>query len=254
MNAGVDIERQSAVDVAAAYVEEKGLGSGRVRRQRPAHRRRGQLHREPDPGQRLRRRPQRRGVPGHRADRGPARGLPAGAAARRVPGVPGVRRHPGRVPRRQPRRGGRQRRPRRQRRDAAWPRGGRRADLRGAGRGSRRERLRDHDDAAGGARRDHDAVGAGRGVLGRLAGPRPAPPECPTRPFCQPGLEEVYGFTFASVEDYDLGTPTNQAVLQGEVSLALALSTDPIFASSRSSPPELRSLSTSRRGATAPRR
>ena len=55
-------------------------------------------------------------------------------------------------------------------------------------------------------------------------------PECPTRPFCQPGLEEVYGFSFASVQDYDLGTPTNQAVLQGEASLGLALSTDPIFA------------------------
>lgn len=55
-------------------------------------------------------------------------------------------------------------------------------------------------------------------------------PECPTRPFCQPGLEEVYGFSFASVEDYDLGAPTNQALQQGEISLALALSTDPIFA------------------------
>lgn len=55
-------------------------------------------------------------------------------------------------------------------------------------------------------------------------------PECPTRPFCQPGLEEVYGFSFAGVQDYDLGTPTNQAVLQGEASLGLALSTDPIFA------------------------
>ena len=55
-------------------------------------------------------------------------------------------------------------------------------------------------------------------------------PECPTRPFCQPGLEEVYGFTFAAVNDYDLGAPTNNALKQGEISLALALSTDPIFA------------------------
>lgn len=55
-------------------------------------------------------------------------------------------------------------------------------------------------------------------------------PECPTRPFCQPGLEEVYGFTFAAVEDFDLGAPTNNALKQGVISLALALSTDPIFA------------------------
>lgn len=55
-------------------------------------------------------------------------------------------------------------------------------------------------------------------------------PECPTRPFCQPGLEELYGFTFASVEDFDLGAPTNQALQQGVISLALALSTDPVFA------------------------
>ncbi|MCW2581834.1 MAG: Glycine betaine/choline-binding protein of an ABC-type transport system [Klenkia sp.] len=55
-------------------------------------------------------------------------------------------------------------------------------------------------------------------------------PECPTRPFCQPGLEETYGFTFGQVNDYDLGAPTNQALIQGEISLALALSTDPVFA------------------------
>ncbi|KQS68602.1 glycine betaine ABC transporter substrate-binding protein [Modestobacter sp. Leaf380] len=55
-------------------------------------------------------------------------------------------------------------------------------------------------------------------------------PECPTRPFCQPGLEETYGFTFSQVNDYDLGAPTNQALIQGEISLALALSTDPVFA------------------------
>ena len=55
-------------------------------------------------------------------------------------------------------------------------------------------------------------------------------PECPTRPFCQPGLEKTYGFTFAQVNDYDLGAPTNNALKQGEISLALALSTDPVFA------------------------
>lgn len=68
-----------------------------------------------------------------------------------------------------------------------------------------------------------DACSDGSLVLGGT-------PECPTRPFCQPGLEELYGFTFASVEDFDLGAPTNQALQQGVISLALALSTDPIFA------------------------
>ncbi len=68
-----------------------------------------------------------------------------------------------------------------------------------------------------------DACSDGSLVLGGT-------PECPTRPFCQPGLEEVYGFSFASVKDFDLGAPTNQALQQGVISLALALSTDPIFA------------------------
>ncbi len=68
-----------------------------------------------------------------------------------------------------------------------------------------------------------DACSDGSLVLGGT-------PECPTRPFCQPGLEEVYGFTFASVNQYDLGAPTNQALQQGQISLALALSTDPVFA------------------------
>ena len=68
-----------------------------------------------------------------------------------------------------------------------------------------------------------DACGDGSLVLGAV-------PECPTRPFCQPGLEETYGLTFAGVEDYDLGTPTNQAVQQGQVSIGLVLSTDPALA------------------------
>ncbi len=68
-----------------------------------------------------------------------------------------------------------------------------------------------------------DACSDGSLVLG-------ATPECPTRPFCQPGLEELYGFTFASVEDFDLGAPTTGALQQGVISMALALSTDPIFA------------------------
>jgi osmoprotectant transport system substrate-binding protein len=68
-----------------------------------------------------------------------------------------------------------------------------------------------------------DACSDGSLILGAV-------PECPTRPFCQPGLEDTYGLSFASVEDYDLGAPTNQALKQGVVSVGLVLSTDPALA------------------------
>jgi osmoprotectant transport system substrate-binding protein len=56
------------------------------------------------------------------------------------------------------------------------------------------------------------------------------PPECPERPFCQPGLEETYGMQFASVEDLDIGKTTNRALQQGVISIGLVLSTDPVLA------------------------
>ena len=68
-----------------------------------------------------------------------------------------------------------------------------------------------------------DACSDGSLVLG-------GPPECPERPFCQPGLEDTYGMKFASVEDLDIGTPTNEALQRGVVSIGLVLSTDPILA------------------------
>jgi len=68
-----------------------------------------------------------------------------------------------------------------------------------------------------------DACSDGSLVLG-------GPPECPQRPFCQPGLEQTYGMKFAGVQDLDIGTPTNQALQQGVVSIGLVLSTDPILA------------------------
>lgn len=68
-----------------------------------------------------------------------------------------------------------------------------------------------------------DACGDGSLVLGAV-------PECPTRPFCQPGLEKTYGLSFASVEDFELGGATNQALQQGVISIGLVLSTDPALA------------------------
>ena len=54
------------------------------------------------------------------------------------------------------------------------------------------------------------------------------PTECPTRPFCQIGLEETYGLKFASFQEYgDTGGPlTKAAIQQGEVSIGLVFSSD----------------------------
>ena len=54
------------------------------------------------------------------------------------------------------------------------------------------------------------------------------PAECPTRPFCQPGLEDTYGLKFASFQEYgDTGGPLTKAAIQkGEVSIGLVFSSD----------------------------
>jgi osmoprotectant transport system substrate-binding protein len=53
------------------------------------------------------------------------------------------------------------------------------------------------------------------------------PPECPDRPFCQPGLEETYGLTFDSFRELDAGGPlTKTALQQGEISIGLVFSSD----------------------------
>jgi osmoprotectant transport system substrate-binding protein len=53
------------------------------------------------------------------------------------------------------------------------------------------------------------------------------PPECPERPFCQPGLEETYGLSFDSFSSLDAGGPLSKTALQqGKVSLALVFSSD----------------------------
>ncbi len=53
------------------------------------------------------------------------------------------------------------------------------------------------------------------------------PTECPERPFCQPGLEDTYGLTFDSFRELDAGGPLTKAALQqGEVSIGLVFSSD----------------------------
>jgi osmoprotectant transport system substrate-binding protein len=66
-----------------------------------------------------------------------------------------------------------------------------------------------------------EACGDGSLVLG-------GPTECPTRPYCQPGLEGTYGLKFAKFQEYgDTGGPlTKAAIQQGEVSIGLVFSSD----------------------------
>jgi osmoprotectant transport system substrate-binding protein len=53
------------------------------------------------------------------------------------------------------------------------------------------------------------------------------PPECPTRSFCQPGLEKTYGLSFASFASLDAGGPLTKAALKaGKVQLGLVFSSD----------------------------
>ena len=66
---------------------------------------------------------------------------------------------------------------------------------------------------------DLAAVG-GQLVLG-------GPPECPTRPFCQPGLMRVYGITFKSFKALDAGGPlTFAALANGSIQVGLVFSSD----------------------------
>ena len=55
-----------------------------------------------------------------------------------------------------------------------------------------------------------------------------APPECPLRPFCLPGLRDVYGILFGDFEPLDAGGPLTVAALRADdVQIGLMFSTDP---------------------------
>lgn len=52
------------------------------------------------------------------------------------------------------------------------------------------------------------------------------PPECPQRPFCIPGFEEVYGIEFGDFRPLDVGGPLTVAALKGgKIDVALLFST-----------------------------
>lgn len=53
------------------------------------------------------------------------------------------------------------------------------------------------------------------------------PPECPQRPFCQPGLEKTYGVKFTNFVSLDAGGPlTKTAIRTGRVQIGLVFSSD----------------------------
>src|SRR5437763_7505125 len=53
------------------------------------------------------------------------------------------------------------------------------------------------------------------------------PPECPTRPFCQPGLQKTYGLNFKSFKALDAGGQLSKnALANGDVDVALIFSSD----------------------------
>jgi osmoprotectant transport system substrate-binding protein len=59
------------------------------------------------------------------------------------------------------------------------------------------------------------------------------PPECPQRPFCQPGLEKTYGMEFGRFASLDAGGPqTKTALKNGTATIGLIFSSDAAFATS----------------------
>lgn len=53
------------------------------------------------------------------------------------------------------------------------------------------------------------------------------PPECPERPFCQVGLEDVYGLSVGDFASLDAGGPlTKEALRSGQISVGLVFTTD----------------------------
>ena len=56
----------------------------------------------------------------------------------------------------------------------------------------------------------------------RLGGP----PECPKRPFCQPGLEDIYGITISEFVPLDTGGPLTKEAIGDTVDIGLVFSSD----------------------------
>jgi osmoprotectant transport system substrate-binding protein len=60
------------------------------------------------------------------------------------------------------------------------------------------------------------------------------PPECPTRPFCQQGLERVYGLHFKGFKALDSAGPLTKAALDhGDIDVGLVLSSDSAYSTGK---------------------
>ncbi len=58
------------------------------------------------------------------------------------------------------------------------------------------------------------------------------PPECPDRPFCLQGLQDVYGLQFKEFKPLDAGGPlTVEALKNGDIDVGLLFTSDPAIAS-----------------------
>ncbi|HSR26791.1 MAG TPA: glycine betaine ABC transporter substrate-binding protein, partial [Candidatus Eisenbacteria bacterium] len=56
------------------------------------------------------------------------------------------------------------------------------------------------------------------------------PPECPQRPFCEPGLKDTYGINITSFQSLDAGGPLSKTALRvGKVGMALVFSSDAVL-------------------------
>jgi osmoprotectant transport system substrate-binding protein len=74
----------------------------------------------------------------------------------------------------------------------------------------------------------------GLSAVSDLAGPAEdmtlgAPAECPKRPYCIPGLKDVYGVEFGDYRPLEYGAATVQALTAGAIDVALLFSTDPLI-------------------------
>ena len=60
------------------------------------------------------------------------------------------------------------------------------------------------------------------------------PPECPTRPYCEPGLQQTYGIQFKGFKSLDAGGPlTINAITGGQVQMGLVFSSDGVVQSKK---------------------
>ena len=60
------------------------------------------------------------------------------------------------------------------------------------------------------------------------------PAECPKRPFCQAGLEKVYGIHFKAFKALDVGGPLTKAALdKGDIDVGLITSSDSAYATGK---------------------